>query len=362
MSGESPMGLIVRKYRKEGYSVLFNPLTGFFARIEEKGQVEPFWSIHGPELIDVSLTNWCSKGCGFCYRRSNSSGKHMGVNNYRIIMEQARKMGVLQVALGGGNPNQHPSFAEILQLTREEYGIVPSYTTNGMGLTREILEASRKFCGAVAVSAYPPFEDLQGYIRLLIDSGIKTNIHFLMDDASVETAIGWLRNPPKFLDGINAVVFLNYKPVGRGSKVIGLLKESDRISEFFRLVNLGTNPFKIGFDSCSISGLVTFTNVRREFFDACEAGRFSMFISEDMKMFPCSFMTDSFHGIPISKDNIVSTWQSDSLFVSMRKRLKENDCKSCKNSKNCFGGCPIFPQINLCQLDHLESDNSRLAC
>jgi molybdenum cofactor biosynthesis enzyme MoaA len=25
-------------------------------------------SHHGPELIDISITNWCDKGCSFCYK------------------------------------------------------------------------------------------------------------------------------------------------------------------------------------------------------------------------------------------------------------------------------------------------------
>jgi MoaA/NifB/PqqE/SkfB family radical SAM enzyme len=56
-------------------------------------------------------------------------------------------MHAFQVALGGGNPNQHPDFIEILRLTREDYGIVPNYTTNGRGLSDTVLEATRRYCG-----------------------------------------------------------------------------------------------------------------------------------------------------------------------------------------------------------------------
>jgi MoaA/NifB/PqqE/SkfB family radical SAM enzyme len=81
----------------------------------------------------------------------------MSIRDYYKIMNQVKDLPVNQVALGGGNPNQHPNFCEILRITREEYGIVPSYTTNGRGLTQDVIESSRKYCGAVAVSAYPSY-------------------------------------------------------------------------------------------------------------------------------------------------------------------------------------------------------------
>src|SRR5574341_1239687 len=144
--------IIIKRYKEEHYSTFFNANTGFFARVEDAGFEEPFWSQHGPELLDISIANWCDKGCPLCYRKSNEAGHHMSVNDYEDVIRQAQALHVMQVALGGGNPNQHPDFCDILRLTRQ-YGIVPNYTTNGRGLTKQVLEATKAFCGAVAVSA-----------------------------------------------------------------------------------------------------------------------------------------------------------------------------------------------------------------
>ena len=150
---------VIHKYPEEHYLTFFDRKTGYFARIEEKGYPEPNWSPKGPELMDISITDWCDRECDFCYRNANKSGKHMNVEDYEKILVQAQEMDVLQIALGGGNPNQHPAFVEILRLTRDKYGIVPSYTTNGRGLNSNILSASRDYCGAVAVSAYEPYSE-----------------------------------------------------------------------------------------------------------------------------------------------------------------------------------------------------------
>jgi MoaA/NifB/PqqE/SkfB family radical SAM enzyme len=160
--------IVIRHFTGQHYSSLFNPNTGFFARVEEPGYSEPFWSQLGPELLDIAITNWCDRGCEFCYRDSSEAGQHMSVRQYEAIMRQAVRVQVLQVALGGGNPNQHPDFCEILRLTREEYGIVPNYTTNGRGLTEQVLNATRTHCGAVAVSAYSPYDETERAIADLV--------------------------------------------------------------------------------------------------------------------------------------------------------------------------------------------------
>ena len=52
----------------------------------------------------------------------------------------------------------------------------------------------------------------------------------------------------------------------------------------------GTIDFQIGFDSCSIPGIVNFTSkIDENSIDTCEGGRYSMYISADMIAIPCSF-------------------------------------------------------------------------
>lgn len=143
---------IIKNYTKENYRVIFDRNSGFFARIESKGHCEPFWAQSGPELLDISITNWCDRNCSFCYRDSNTNGLHMSLEDYEFLINEAASINVFQVALGGGNPNQHPDFIKILEITRNKYSIVPSFTTNGRGLTKDILEAAHEYCGAVAVS------------------------------------------------------------------------------------------------------------------------------------------------------------------------------------------------------------------
>jgi len=337
-----------QNYPDEHYFTLFNPITGFFVRAEESGYDEPFWSAHGPEMLDISITNWCSRECDTCYRMSGRMGKHMALPDYENVIRQAAQLGVTQVALGGGNPNEHPDFAEILRLTHRNYGIVPNYTTNGRGLSPSVLSASTEHCGAVAVSAYAPYSFVANTIKLLRNYGIRTNIHFVLDAQSVKTALAWLQDPPDFMQQVNAIIFLNYKPLGRGVKDERLLGHSNLYRDLIKLATASTHFFKVGFDSCMVSGLVTAAKVNPVWYDACEAARFSMFVSEKLQMFPCSFMETISTGVPLNDSNMLDAWQNAKSFQAIRSSLRDPGCSGCDMQTICRGGCPILPAINLC--------------
>ena len=340
--------MIIRRYKDLGYTSFFSPKTGFFARVEDDGKPEPFWSPYGPELLDISITNWCDKGCNFCYQSSSKTGKHMSMDDYKKVIDAATEMGVFQVALGGGNPNQHPRFVDMLEYAYMK-GIVPNYTTNGRGLCDKVIETSRKFCGAVAVSAYPPYDETASAVKKLVESKIKVNIHYILDSDSILAAIKWLKSPPAFFGGINALVFLNYKPSGRKIFKEKLLKHSDKIQEFFEIATSKKYRFKIGFDSCCVSGLFTRTNVKAQTIDACDAGRFSMFISEDMKVYPCSFQK-AFHtgDQVVLKGDIHKIWMDSPNFKKFRDYFKSDRCSGCPEQNQCKNGCPLFEEVVVC--------------
>jgi radical SAM additional 4Fe4S-binding domain len=341
-------GFRVNRYKSLGYSTFFNARTGFFARVPEQGKAEPFWSPHGPELMDISITNWCDKGCVFCYKSSTKHGSHMALRDYKRVIDEAAEMETFQVALGGGNPNQHPDFEEILAYTRMK-GIVPNYTTNGRGLSDSILEATRNYCGAVAVSAYPPYVETAETIRLLADRKIKTNVHFIIDSESVEIAIRWLRDPPEFLREINALVFLNYKPSGRKVFEERLLRNSPRVDEFFKLATAPNAKLKVGFDACCVSGVFARTTASTSLVDACDAGRFSLYVSEDLKVYPCSFQSGLAAGDELSDEtSLLDIWHASENFRSFRRYFASDRCGGCSHRKNCMNGCPLFDQLVVC--------------
>lgn len=337
---------IIKYYPKDHYTSIFNQNTGLSIRKEDAGYKEPFWASHGPELLDISITNYCTKECKICYRNSHLKGKHISIENLRIILEQAKNMDVRQIALGGGNPNQHPYFTDILRIIRKEYKIIPSYTTNGIGMNTMLFNETKKYCGVVAVSI-DEFK-IKNYqiVEKFIEYGIKTNIHYVVTSETIEDAIKLLEGKRKIPDKLNAIIFLNYKPVGNNKQSHLKAINSDRINYFFSLINNSKLSCNIGFDSCFVSGLSSYTTINPIFYDYCEAGRFSAFIDENLNMVPCSFLIHNDSIESLKNKSMQDIWSKSKLFNDFRYKIKNHKCK-CDYSEICSGGCPVF-DINTC--------------
>jgi len=329
------------------YCTIFSESTGFLARVEGRGAHEPLWAPRGPELLDISITNWCDRGCARCYRSSDRKGLHMSLRDYEMVLAQAAESGVLQVALGGGNPNQHPDFVRILEST-SRLRVTPNYTTSGRGLTGAILDASSRYCGAVAVSVYEPLGDVSEAVAELHKAGVKVNLHFVLTRESIQVALAWLRDPPRLLQYVNAVIFLTFKPLGRGGDSSLMLRRDDVLCDFIDLASTGEAGFRIGFDSCMASAFVDAAPQSLVWLDGCEAARFSMYISERLLAYPCSFMEGALPGVVVKADNLTRIWREAAQFRATRAKLANVDCMPCPIAHICRGGCPSFKAMSLC--------------
>lgn len=183
-------------------------------------------------------------------------------------------------------------------------------------------------------------------LNMLIKSGVMTNIHYVLSNTTIDEAILRLKYNG-FPRGINAVIFLLHKPVGLGDMEDVLSVEDPRLAEFFRLVD-EKHPFKIGFDSCTIPGVINFCkNINPVSLDSCEGARFSMYITADMIALPCSFdNVNQKYGYSIKNKTVEDAWNSKP-FNEFRSKLKTN-CTGCSKRISCLGGCPLEPSIILC--------------
>ena len=69
-----------------------------------------------------------------------------------------------QLALGITDIDANPDFWDIMQYTKD-HGIVPNYTTNGIGVTEEVAQKTHDLCGAVAVSVTENIIPIKKFFR-----------------------------------------------------------------------------------------------------------------------------------------------------------------------------------------------------
>ncbi len=348
------------KYR---FLSLFDSKTGAYLRtgiLDDHGRdtgVDPFMGSY-PNLIDVGVmghcihgkTGLCAKAGIGCYQSGLTVEKpNMSVENFRWIAEQSKGK-CNQFALGGrGDPDQHEHFEELLKICRENH-IVPNFTTSGYGMTEEIAAICKKYCGAVAVSWYRSEYTINA-INMLLRAGVKTNIHYVFGNNSIDEALDRLKNNG-FPKGINAVIFLLHKPAGQGTRQNVLDVNDPRVAEFFAEVD-NIHPYKVGLDSCNVPGAIKFCkHVLPQSLDTCEGARFSCYIDSDMTMLPCSFDQKRKFAVKLQPMTIIEAWNSEA-FDRFRHPLAHS-CPTCPHQDLCKGGCPLMPEIVFCQSEKRE--------
>lgn len=357
------------------YRVSFNPISGVYIRtsiLDENGKQtkeEPFRG-HFPHLLDVGIMGHCEHGLSGkcmasgveCYQSGDHKIEpHMSFENFKSLIDQCKDR-TFQIALGGrGDPDQHPDFLKMIRYAYEN-NVVPNFTTSGYNLDFHILPYVKKYCGAVAVSHYRNSYTTRA-IQALLAHGIKTNIHFVLSNNSIDEALDWIEND-KIPKGINRVIFLLHKPVGNGGTSNVLKFNDPKVKYFYSMFNKEENCEIAGFDTCTAPALIHFASrIQKSAYDTCEGGRFSAYVTPDFKLLPCSFDHKKLYQVDLTEFTVEEAFNSqifDNYRALFYKKSDSNSCSKCDELDLCKGGCPLMKSIVLCdQIDRLETLNLR---
>jgi MoaA/NifB/PqqE/SkfB family radical SAM enzyme len=291
------------------YNYVFNVKNGNFWRWGTTRDDDPQWSCFGPEIADIEISTVCSKGCPWCYKSNLPEGQNMSLETFDKIISKFPQT-LCQIAFGIGDIDGNPDLFKILRHCRRKL-IVPNITINGSRL--DVLSANKlaTLCGSIAVSHYG--EECFDAIALLKKEGAKqVNIHQLLAEETLDEC--WkLIDDPRLID-VHAVVFLSGKAKGRGKNIHPV--SSEKFKEFVGAV-LARN-MNFGFDSCAAHKFLKSIvgHPREAYFktvvEPCESGCFSIYINVEGKVYPCSFLENSWEPVDIleAKDFMKDVWNS----------------------------------------------------
>ena len=202
-------------------AIWFNGKTIHMKLDEDK----PMTELSYPEFYDIKITNYCKGNCPWCYMNSKDSDTHF--NN---IVEKAenffgsmtKNQRPFQVAIGGGEPTEHPKFFELLNKLKQ-LGIEPNYTTNGMWVDKsnhfknKLINKTKDLCGGVAVSCHPHLKNKwKDAANLYYDNDIMLNFHIIISDRESSDYFRELYD--KWKDKVDYFVLLPYSNTGRGKE------------------------------------------------------------------------------------------------------------------------------------------------
>lgn len=351
------------KYTKSlkslNYNYFFNKKTGLFVRWGRTQDDDPLYSAFGPEILDIEITSGgqCKGGCSFCYK---SNGGKVPVNNmtlgtFKSIFDKFPSL-LTQIAFGIMNINSNPEFNDIMSYARSK-GVIPNYTCHGIDTTEQDAQFAKQICGGIAVSIVDKDASYSS-IRKYLDAGVEqVNIHYMISEETYDRAFDIIHDISEDdrLEGLNAIVFLQYKPKGRGVHKFTSITDNNRMRKLIQYCNeMNVN---YGFDSCSsplvMKSLKSNKDKIMQFIEPCESTLFSGYINWKGEFFPCSFVegTESWkEGLKIVEtDNFVEDIWNHPKVVSFREEVI-NSTKGCKNCefKNSCRKCIVYNSITNC--------------
>jgi hypothetical protein len=242
----------IREFKEKNYrGIFFNGKTIRIALDATK----PILELNYPEFYDVDIfeTNngLCKANCPWCYLNGNENGKIVEdackrIYNYFNSMSSNERP--FQVAIpGSGELFEHPDWENILH-TFHDLGIMPNYTTNGMFINldseitteyeQSIINATKKYCGGVAISCHPHLEKYWTRAsELYWTNGIKLNFHIIISD---KKSIDYFKEIYElWKDKVDYFVLLPYGNQGRA--------KSKEIDWEYLIQNLPDNQSKLAF-------------------------------------------------------------------------------------------------------------------
>ena len=109
-------------YKNGNYTVRINLETGTKIRENDLDYLEA----DTIENFDIKITNKCDRGCNFCHENSTPDGKHADLFAPSFLDNLHP---YTELAIGGGNPLEHPDLLKFLLRCKENKWI-PSMTVN----------------------------------------------------------------------------------------------------------------------------------------------------------------------------------------------------------------------------------------
>lgn len=348
----------IKVVKTADFNMHFNKHSGY-TEIYGKTEKDNPETAPAPTHLDIEICGGCDGHmlhiCGIktkngniispCYK-SNSNldmNEYMSFETFKELFKNFDKRYLTQIAFGtDARLCNNPDIWKILEYTRSE-GIIPNLTC--AYADKDTAKELVRLCGGIAVSRYHDkrfcYETIHNLLEALQKSKRKfmdINMHILVCEENYNNILETIKDyhTDERLKGMNAIVLLTLKQIGRGiyfhqlsyNKYKNIIKE---------MIN---NNIIFGADSC---GCIQFYNAlketnsiiaenNKENIERCESSRYSFYIDYKGKGYPCSFC-------PGSKDwkegiDIISNFWNHPKVLEFRKI-----------NINCKNDCPVYGNL-----------------
>lgn len=226
-----------------------------------------------PENIDIKITNYCDAGCKFCHEDSTTSGKHADLKNYILYGFLKTLKPHTELAIGGGNPLDHPQLRMLLSYLKYQK-IISNLTVNQTHFEKNFDEirslVKNKLIYGVGVSLINPTDKFISSIQQIPNAVIHTI-----------NGITTMKSYEKLSNKNLKVLILGYKMFRRGVTYYSPTVQSN-MNELSKNITSLMSKFEVlSFDNLAIEQLNMISYLTQEEWDRFymgDDGQFTMYV------------------------------------------------------------------------------------
>lgn len=226
-----------------------------------------------PESIDLKITNCCNLGCPMCAERSVPGGKHADLSHPMLNTIKP----YTELAIGGGNPLEHPDLVEFLR-RMQKHRVICNITVN-----------ATHFMNNSGLIGNLAEHGLIHGIGVSVPNNIPDGLILMLEqypNAVIHTIVGY--TPVEVFDRLAGhnlnLLILGYKAKGKGFDQWQKHREEYARQALLLTMNLDRyrKQFKaIAFDNLAIKQLAVEKWISKEEYDNLymgDDGQFTMYI------------------------------------------------------------------------------------
>ncbi len=201
-----------------------------------------------PVSLDLKITGYCDAGCEFCHEQSTIHGRHGDLSSILKTLKSLPRG--TELAIGGGNPLDHPHLLGFLEVLKMR-GIIPNLTVNYKHLKQDKYMdqvnhlLSEKLIYGLGLSIPDNFDE-KVIERLVNKTNVVYHVIAGINDISVLDKI--------IKSYVKKCLILGYKVFGRGGKYFSDAVQENVADWHHRLENY-IRKIHLSFDNLAIKQL-----------------------------------------------------------------------------------------------------------
>ena len=261
----SDKNTIIKKDKE--YYIAYNKRNGIKTRFTLEDNPEPYEKSTIPETVDLNITDFCDKGCVFCYKDCNNKGKHADPNIIKNTVKKLSELGVFEIALGGGEVTKIPNFVNILEyfscfdkkdICNINFTTYDTEWLNNKNIVKYVIETvsgigvsvhNKKDLNEIYLPIYRTLKDVKEQdTKLRLYPKIQFNIQHVFGSLPFDEFIDlleYIKETDK-RDHLVNLLFLGYKTNGRGKDFNHFEYTEEEMNKIFDTIS---NLYRVSVDT-----------------------------------------------------------------------------------------------------------------